>query len=157
VSASVRIWLEVAHHATFRIGGWAFVRANGGAVSGTAGGRRAIDLERTALEALAAALADLTKGACAELHTASPAVLAIPGRIAIAEAGEIPPSENLDLWAQVATALRRVRLVTRRPDLVPDGPGAFAAAWADFARDRAKDKGAFTAAIPKPNLAKAGV
>jgi hypothetical protein len=148
VSASVRIWLEVAHHATFRIGGWAFVRASGGVVSGSAGGRRASDLEQTALEA---------QGACAELHTASPAVLAIPGRVAIAEAGETTPSENLDLWAQVATALRRVRLVTRRADLVPEGPSAFASAWADFARDRAKDKGVFTAAIPKPNLAKAGV
>ncbi len=24
--SSVRIWLEVAHHASFRIGGWAFLR-----------------------------------------------------------------------------------------------------------------------------------
>ena len=53
---SVRIWLEVAHHAAFRIGGWAFVRANAGEVSGTAGGARAIDLERVSLAALAAAL-----------------------------------------------------------------------------------------------------
>jgi hypothetical protein len=45
----------------------------------------------------------------------------------------------------------------RRAEPAPGTPTAFAAAWADLARDRAKDKGAFTAAIPKPNLAKAGV
>jgi len=154
---SVRIWLEVAHHAAFRIGGWAFVRANAGEVSGTAGGARAIDLERVSLAALAAALAGLPQGVSVELHTASPSVLAIAGRIAAAQAGENPPSENLDLWAQAATALRRVRLATRHAEHAPDTPSAFTAAWADLARDRAKDKGAFTAAIPKPNLAKAGV
>ena len=155
--ASVRIWLEVAHHANFRIGGWAFVRLNAGQVSGTAGGARRFDLERTSLAAIAAALAGLAQGAGVELQTSSPQVLAIPGRITAALAGEDAPMENLDLWAQATTALRRVRLVTRRAALAPGGPTAFAAAWADFARDRAKDKGTFTAVIPKPNLAKAGV
>jgi hypothetical protein len=92
-----------------------------------------------------------------ELQTSSPSLLAIPGRITAAEAGDNAPVENLDLWVQAITALRRVRLVTRRAELTPGAPTAFAAAWADFARDRAKDKGAFTAVIPKPNLAKAGV
>jgi hypothetical protein len=152
----VRIWLEVAHHTAFRIGGWAFVRLNAGEVSGTAGGERRIDLERTGLAAMAAALSDLAQGASVELHTASPLLLAIPRRIAAAEAGENPPTENLDLWAQASTALRRVGLVVRRAEPAPNPPTAFAAAWADLARDRAKDKGPFTAAIPKPNLAKAG-
>jgi ribonuclease HI len=155
--APVRIWLEVAHHAAFRIGGWAFVRLEAGGVSGTAGGERRIDAERTGLMALAAALRDLAPGAAVELHTASPQLLAIPRRIATAEAGETPPTENLDLWAQAATALRRPGFVVRRSEPAPGSPAAFAAAWADLARDRAKDKGAFTAAIPKPNLAKAGV
>jgi hypothetical protein len=153
----VRIWLEIAHHAAFRIGGWAFVRLDAGGLSGTAGGERRIDLERTALAALAAALADLPPGARVELASASPQVLAIPRRLAAAEAGEAPPADNLDLWAQAATALRRTDLVVRRADLAPQTPAAFAAAWADLARDRAKDKGPFTAAIPKANLAKAGV
>jgi ribonuclease HI len=153
----VRIWLEVAYHTAFRIGGWAFVRLDAGKVGGAAGGERRIDPERASLAALAAALAGLPQGARVELHTSSPLVLAIPGRIAAAEAGGDPPTEHLDLWAQAATALRRVRLVTHAAELVPDTPTAFAAAWADFARDRAKDKGAFTAAIPKANLAKAGV
>ncbi len=133
------------------------MRENAGAVTGTAGGRRAIDLEHAALAGLAAALGDLGPGARAELHTASSAVLAIPARIAAAEAGENAPSGNLDLWAQASTTLRRVQLVTRRADLARSGPTAFAAAWADFARDRAKDRGAFAATIPKSNLAKAGV
>ena len=153
----MRIWLEVAHHAAFRIGGWAYVRVDAGHVIGAAGGRRAIDLEPAGLAAIAASLAGVGQGARVELQTSSAAVFAIPGRIAAAEAGEDPPGDNLDLWAQAATALRHVRLVARRADVAPDGPGAFAAAWADFARDRAKDKGAFTAPIPKPNLAKAGV
>jgi ribonuclease HI len=157
MSAPVRIWLEVAHHAAFRTGGWAFVRLNAGEVSGTAGGERRIDPERTALAAIAAALADLAPGASVELHTASPLVLTIPRRIAAAEPGEAPPTENLDLWAQATTALRRVGLVVRRAELKPRTPTAFATAWAELARDRAKEKGAFTAAIPKPNLAKAGV
>jgi hypothetical protein len=38
----------------------------------------------------------------------------------------------------------------------PGSPTAFAAGWAALARDKARD-GAFSAAIPKRNLAKAGV
>lgn len=155
--ASVLIWLEVAHHANFRIGGWASLRVDAGEVSGSAGGARRFDLEQTSLAAIAAALAGLAQGAGVELQTASPAVLAIPGRISAAEAGENAPVENLELGAQAATALRRVRLVTRRAEVAPGAPTAFAAAWADFACVRAKDRGAFTAVIPKPNLAKAGV
>jgi len=155
--APVRIWLEVAHHAAFRVGGWAFVRADAGEVSGTAGGERRIDLERAALTAILAALAGLAPGAAVEFATASPAVLTVPRRIASAEAGEDAPTENLELWAQAATAIRRVSLVIRRADAAPRTPAAFATAWAELARDRAKDKGPFTAAIPKTNLAKAGI
>jgi ribonuclease HI len=157
MSSRVRIWLEVAHHQAFRIGGWAFVREQAGEVSGLAGGERRIEAERTALAALAAALRDLPPGAAVELHTASPRVLAIPRRIAAAQAGENAPTEDLDLWAQAATALTRLDLRMRRADPEPGSPTAFTAAWADLARDRAKDKGAFSSAIPKPNLAKAGV
>lgn len=155
--APVRIWLEVAHHQAFRVGGWAFVCRETGAVSGTAGGERRIDAERIGLAALVAALGGLEPGASVELHTSSPQLLAIPRRIADAEAGENPPPGNLDLWAQASTALRRLDVLMRRAELAPGSASAFAAAWADLARDRAKDKGAFTSAIPKPNLAKAGV
>ena len=155
--APVRIWLEFAHHAAFRVGGWAWVRQDAGEVSGAAGGERRIDRERTGLAAFAATLTGLADGARVELHTASPLLLAIPHRIAAAEAGENPPTENLDLWAQASTALRRLGLIVRRAEPAPRTPTAFAAAWAELARDRAKDKGAFTAAIPRQNLAKAGV
>ena len=156
MTTPVRIWLEVAHHTAFRIGGWAFVRLDAGEVSGSAGGERRIDVERTSLAAIAAALAGVPQGAIVELQTSSPLLLAIPGRIAAAEAGDNPPTENLDLWAQAATALRRLQLVSRSAEPASGTPTAFAAAWADFARDRAKNKGAFTASIPKQNLAKAG-
>lgn len=155
--APVRIWLEVAHHPAFRVGGFAFLRQAAGEVSGTAGGERRIDAERAGLAALIAALSGLPGGAEVELHTSSAQLLAIPRRIAAAEAGEDAPADNLDLWAQARTAFQRLRLVMRPAAPAPRTPSAFAAAWAELGRDRAKDKGAFTAAIPKPNLAKAGV
>jgi hypothetical protein len=157
VPALVRIWLEIAHHGAFRIGGWAFVRVRDGAVSGAAGGARRLDLEQTALRAIAAALSGLSPGDPVQLQTSSPAALAIPGRIAEAEAGAAPPTENLELWVKAAAALRRPGLVISPAIAVPRTPTAFAAAWADLACDRAKTKGEFTAPIPKHNLAKAGV
>jgi hypothetical protein len=157
VPAPVRIWLEIAHHGAFRIGGWAFVRLRDGAVSGTAGGARRVDLEKTALRAIAATLSGLTPGEPVELHTASPAVLAIPRRIADAATGESPPTEDLELWAKAVAALRRPGLVMNPTIAAPGTPTAFAAAWADLACERAKTKGEFTAPIPKHNLAKAGV
>lgn len=157
MSAPVHIWLEMAHHAAFRVGGWAFVRRSGDVVSGFAGGERRIDPERASLTALCTALADLSPRIEVDLQTASPALLAIPSQIAAALAGESAPIENLDLWAKASTTLTRASVVIRRADPAPGGPAAFAAAWADLARDRAKDKGAFTAAIPRPNLAKSGI
>ena len=157
MAVPMRIWLEVAHHASFRIGGWAFVRSGAGQLTGAAGGQRRIDLEPASLAALAAALAGLPPDADVELLTASPSILTVPGRITAAKAGENAPTEHLERWAQAATALRRIRLVIRRATPTPGCPTAFTAAWADFARDRAKDRGPFAAPIPKANLAKAGV
>lgn len=159
--APVRLWLELSHHAAFRVAGWAVLRQAEGQLAGTAGGGRRLDAEPAALTALAAALKDVLKdvppAAAVRLHTASPPILAIPGRLAAARRGEAPPTDHLDLWAQAATALARPGLTLARVQAAPATPTAFAAAWADLARDRAKDKGPFTAPIPKPNLAKAGV
>ena len=157
MQAATRIWLEISHHRTFRIGGWAFVRLETGQLSGTAGGERQIDAERIGLAGLAAALRNLSAGASIELLTSSPTLLAIPRRLTAAEAAEDPPTDNLDLWSQIATALARVAVVARHSERAPGSPTAFAAAWADLARDRAKDKGAFESQIPKPNLAKVGL
>jgi hypothetical protein len=154
---SIRIWLEVAYHPAFRIGGWAFVRLDAGGVSGAAGGARQVDVERTCLAGLAAALRDPPPSASIELLSSSPEALAIAHRIAAAESGENSPTDNLDLWTSVATILRRRDWAVRRAECAPRSPTAFAAAWADLARDRAKAKGAFQSPIPKPNLVKAGL
>ena len=152
----VRIWLEASHHPAFRVGGWAWVRAEAGAVSGWAGGARGVDAERAALLALAAALkAEAGAGRAVRVMTASAGVAAIPARIAAAEAGGEAPAADLELWAQAMAALGRdVEIVPAATG--PGTPGAFAQAWAELARDKAKG-GAFLSAIPKPNLAKAGV
>jgi ribonuclease HI len=157
MSDPIRIWLEISHHAAFRVGGWAYVRADGASVMGHAGGDRRIEAERAALSGLIAALREPRGSRDAELRTSSDLIAAIPVRLEAAKAGETPPEENLDLWAQVATTLAAAPVRFMRETRVPGSPPAFAAAWAELARDRAKDKGAFAAPIPKSNLAKAGV
>lgn len=157
MSPQVRIWLEISHHAAFRVGGWAWVRADGVAVSGHAGGDRGVDAERTALAGLIAALDRPPGSGAAQLHTASDLAAAIPARIKAAQAGDNPPTGNLDLWARATTLLAAAPVVMVRTSATPGAPSAFAAAWADFARDKAKDRGRFASPIPKVNLAKAGV
>jgi hypothetical protein len=152
-----RIWLEVAHHAAFRVAGWGLVRLDAAGVSGFAGGERQADAERSGLAGLAAALADLPPGARVELNTSSRDLLSIPQRIADAASGANPPTDNLDLWAQVTSALARLSVRFRASEAAPKSPTAFAAAWADLGRDRAKDRGPFRSAIPRSNLAKAGL
>jgi len=157
MSHPIRIWLEISHHAAFRVGGWAWVRADGAAVSGHAGGDKRIDPERTALAGLIAALSQAPGPRPVRLHTESDLVAAIPARIEAARAGENPPAGNLDLWAKATTLLSATPVEIVRTLRVPGSPAVFAAAWAEFARDRAKDKGPFTSPIPKVNLTKAGV
>jgi hypothetical protein len=153
----VRVWLEISHHAAFRVGGWAIVRADGAEVTGQAGGDRRVNPERAALQGLIAALREPREGRPALVHTSSELVIAIPARIGAADAGRDAPEENLDLWAQARTALAASPVKIAVSTRAPGSPSAFAAAWAELARDKAKDKGPFTAAIPRSNLAKAGV
>lgn len=126
-------------------------------MTGQAGGAKLIDAERAALFGLIAALKEPRGSRPSVLHTASALAAAIPARIEAAQGGEAPPAENLDLWAQatIALAAAPVQLIQVTP--APRTPSDFAAHWAEFARDRARDKGAFTAPIPKANLARAGV
>lgn len=152
---SIQIWIEVSHHAAFRCGGWAFVRKDAAGLSGAAGGDRSVTPERAMLAGLAQALQGLPADQAVEARTSSLQVVALPGRIAGFTAGEEPPTENLDLWAQLTTALKSVRV--GRVENRPGTPTAFAAAWAELARDKAKATGPFRSPIPKPNLAKAGV
>ncbi|MDB5460577.1 MAG: hypothetical protein JWO72_2318, partial [Caulobacteraceae bacterium] len=64
------------------------------------------------------------------------------------------PTEDLDLWAQLVTAARGRTLAFSAAPRGPQTPAAFLAAWAEVGQDKAKAAGRFSAAIPKPNLAK---
>lgn len=155
MSDSTRIWLAVSYAAPFRTGGWAYVRSAGGPIAGMAGGDRRIEAQRFALQALLAALKDLPAGIRVELVTNEALIAAVPA-VLIPQPGDEPPAEDLDLWAAATTAFRERTIRIAREAPAPGKPLAFAAAWAEQAREKAKG-GAFAFAIPKPNLAKAGV
>jgi hypothetical protein len=150
-----RIWIEINHHAAFRSGGWAYVVAEGSALTGAAGGERSGSAERIALAGLVEALKGVPPGARIEVLSASPSVIAASRRLTAQGAAE-PPSEDLELWAQLSTALKGRAARFAAAVNAPRTPTAFAAAWAELARDKTKTS-AFRAAIPKTNLAKAGV
>lgn len=155
---TLRLWIAADHHTAFRVGGWAWLREANGEVTGQAGGARNTTASINALNGLLAALKGLPAGELA-LHIADPAfaraVAALPQ---IAAAGwrdaKGEPIPDQPLWLQVAAVLspRTWRAIHAPAD--PKTPMAFAAAWADLARDRAKVQGPFASAIPKPNLAK---
>jgi hypothetical protein len=151
---SIQIWVETSRHPAFRCGGWAFVRKDAEGLSGAAGGDRAVTPERAVLAGLAQALTGLPMAAAVVVHTSNPQIAALPGRIAGFLSGEEPPADNLDLWAQLTAALKAVQMKSAANRL--GTPTAFAIAWAELARDKAKATGGFRSAIPKPNLAKAG-
>ena len=150
----MRIWLAASHDAAHRNGGWAFVRADaprGGDVVGWAGGERRTTRERMALAALAAALKDLPPGLGPAVVAPRPDALVLH---ALMKPPAEPPTDDLDLRAALAKALSGRPWTLAAGDPKAATPLAFAAAWADLAADKAKAGGAFTAAIPKSNLAK---
>ena len=156
MSDNIRIWVEISHQAAFRAGGWAFVRAEGRALSGAAGGDRSASPDAIALAGLLAALTDLPPNTGIELLSATPRVAGAARRLAEIEAGAEASPEDLALWAKLAAVLK-ARPVRFAPTAnAPRTPAAFAFAWAELARDKGKTR-PFTAAIPKTNLAKAGV
>ena len=156
MSNPIRIWARSNHHTAFRCGGWAWVRADAEPV-GQAGGERNTTAPRMALAALAAALKDAPKGPII-LDLADPVLARAAHRLAQGPAftDEDAPTEDLDLWAALTTALagRAVSFVPTAAEPFKGSPAAFAEAWAELARDKAKAAGPFTAAIPKANLAK---
>jgi ribonuclease HI len=162
VSRSIRIWIAVAHSPAYRCGGWAAVRVCEGQVAGAAGGERKTTAGRMALCGLATALRDLpplddpASAAPVRIPTTSAELAAFAGFLAsLAEPTQAAaPEEDLDLWARIFTAAKGRRLELSYAPPTAGTPGAFAAAWADLAFDKAKAKGAFASAIPKPNLAK---
>jgi hypothetical protein len=133
---TIEIWIETAHHAAFRVGGWAFVRRDGAETSGTAGGARQITAQRNLFQAVLAALKDVPAGAAVILRTSH----VIPTE---------QPEEDADLW----TALQ-AQLAARKVQALRGPANKFAHAWAELARDKAKASGPFASAIPKTNLTK---
>jgi len=150
--SAIRLWNLSNHHPAFRVGGWAHLRQTAEGLSGAAGGARKITPERTALAGLAAALKDLPPGGLT-VHTDSAIVLGPIRAVILGEAAD-PPETDLDLWAPVQAALKGRTVTFVRAPVTPNTPQAFAAAWAELARDKAKTHGPFTHPIPKPNLAK---
>ena len=152
MSEPVRLFIETIHHAAFRYGGWAFVRQAGGPIAGHVGGERNTTSGRIELGALIAALQGLPPGPVAIL-SANPGVVRAARLLAAppAPGAEDAPTEDLDLWAQ-ALAAGKGRALTLAA--TPDPVGRFLRAWAEVGQDKAKGQGRFTAAIPKPNLAK---
>jgi hypothetical protein len=155
-SEPLRIWARAAHHKAFKCGGWAYVRA-GGELTGQAGGERNTRPERMALAGLVAALKDLAVGPVA-VELGDAALIRAARKVAAGQAftEDEAPTEDLDLWAQLATALkgRAATFNLGQPTGFAGDPGGFAQAWADLGMDKAKAAGAFASAIPKPNLAK---
>jgi hypothetical protein len=150
----VRLWICAAHHPAFRCCGWAYVRIVEGQASGAAGGRRYTTARAMALAGLAAALSDLPPESPVSVYTTSQDLIAL----AEVFSGAVAPDPTDEDWALIAPILALARnrpLTLIAAPRAPDTPIAFAAAWADLAMDKAKAMGPFSAAIPKPNLAKA--
>lgn len=147
----MRIWIAAAHDAGLGVGGWAFVR-DGAEPSGQAGGDRRTTRTRMALAGFLAAVKDVPP--------AEPLKVVAPeadARVlyALLKPPATPPEDNPDLRASLAKALAGRAWTLAVGDPSGATPAAFAVAWADLARDKARSGGAFAAAIPRSNLAKA--
>jgi hypothetical protein len=155
MSTPHRLFVETTHHAAFRYGGWGVAREIGGVVSGQAGGERNTTAARIDLMALIAAFQDLPAGPVV-LQSASAGVLAAARLLASPPAGgsEAAPEDDLDLWAQALKAVQGRALTVKAGSKGPNTPAAFLGAWAEVGQDKAKGLGRFSAAIPRPNLAK---
>jgi hypothetical protein len=156
MSGTIKIWLSAVYAPVYRCGGWASVRLADGQRSGLAGGDRNTTASRLALAGLAAALRDLPLGAVVHIHTDSTELTPFAGLLASlgAPTPGTAPEDDPDLWARIVTASAGRRLALTVAAAAPTTPLAFTAAWAELSRDKAKATGAFSAAIPKPNLAK---
>ncbi len=146
----MRIWIAASHDAVHRNGGWAFVRT-GAEVVGMAGGERRTTRARTALIGFAAALKGVAVGQALTFVASRPDALVLH---TLLKAPKEPPTEDLDLGASLAKTLAGHSWTLAIGDPEAPTPFNFAVAWAEMASQKAKAGGAFTAAIPKTNLAK---
>jgi hypothetical protein len=147
----VRIWIAASHDAAHLNGGWAFVRA-GVEVYGVAGGDRRTTRARTALRGFIASLKDVPPGASLSVVAPRPDAMVLHQLL---KPPAEPPTTDLDLRSALTLALSGRAWTLAVGDPEAPTPFNFAVAWADMASEKAKMGGAFTAAIPKTNLAKA--
>lgn len=160
----LRIWTDGVCTDSRGFGGWAYVRLWNGEARGVAGGERQATTPRMELTAVLRALSDL-----ADIPLATPITLHSDSAVLMGGAGQIgawrtsgwidakgDPVAERDLWEQVAavTLVRPVTFVRVSSTPSDRRPEGFVAAWSDFAREKCKAAGAFTWAIPKPNMAK---
>jgi hypothetical protein len=147
----LRLWIAASHDAGLGVGGWAFVR-DGAEPAGWAGGERRTTRPRMALAGFAAALKGVPAGEPLTVVAPEPDARVLH---ALLKPPATPMDDNADLRAALATVLagRDWKLAVGDPK--GPSPVAFAAAWAETAREKARSGGPFAAAIPKANLAKA--
>jgi hypothetical protein len=151
---SVKIWTAACYHAAFRCGGWAYVRDVGPELSGAAGGDRNTTLQQMAFAGVAAALKTLPKAQTpVEVLTPHPELVGLSEHLKARTTPENLSTEVLGPWMTMVhlAAARPIQIVYDPPRVKT--PIAFALAWADLARDKAKAGGHFISPIPKPNLA----
>jgi hypothetical protein len=152
---TVKIWTAAAYHPAFRCGGWAYVREGAPELSGAAGGDRNTTLEQMAFAGLAAALKTLPKAVTpVEVHTPHTELVGLSNHL---KTRTTPPDLSAEVHGAWQTILqvaagRSIQIVYDPP--IAKTPIAFALAWADLGRDKAKASGHFINPIPKPNLAK---
>jgi hypothetical protein len=152
---AVRLWIEITHHAAFRHGGWAYARLADGVAVGHAGGERGILVERLALSGVIAALTGSPPGAIV-VTTSAPLVAGLLREAVRPSAlgSEDAPTADLDLRTQLQGLVRGRALSVDTVKRTPNTPAVFLGAWAEVGQDKAKAVGRFSAAIPKPNMAK---
>ena len=129
-------------------GGWSYVIREGDEWRGVAGGATRTDAEAMALTGLLAALDTLAaapKGARFELHFVDPMLLA-------GSELHLELSRRLDKIGEDRPG--KLKIVPARKSANADDWASFLSSWAEFARDKAKARGAFSAPIPKLNIAK---
>jgi len=155
IGMTVNIWTAAAYHVAFRCGGWAYVREGAPELTGAAGGDRNTTLEQMAFAGLAAALKTLPKALTAvQVHTPHTELVGLSVHLTAHTTPKDLSVEVDGAWRTILhlAASRPIQIVYDPP--LAKTPIAFALAWADLARDKAKASGHFISPIPKPNLAK---
>jgi ribonuclease HI len=140
-------------------GGWAWLAVQGAAARGAAGGERHTTAGAMALRAMIEALKAVAAEAATplQLDPGDPVLARTAADLAGRQAAgwrnsEGDPMENPELWIQIAAAARARTGPVRFVVAARSDAWTFVDAWTAFARDKCRDKGPFTSAIPRPNL-----